>query len=189
MPHLRHTPAAHLLSFFSADWTCEFKLSQIVPCSQHLSSSRTGPNIQHQNFLFAQLGHLSSQTVGLNIASAIENNSSSLNLHGLRPNRKYSRSQQKYQIHMRKYPGDKRVLLFLPCCDLQIYASGQPQKLTATNQNSTFSTFLSLSCRTPNNLLKRKKLISSSLYTSGKLPTSPKTWPTSRSALVNVGST
>ena len=43
--------------------------------------------------------------------------------------------------------------------------------------------------RTPNRRRSRKKLISTSVYTSGRAPTSPSTWPTSRSARVNVGST
>lgn len=43
--------------------------------------------------------------------------------------------------------------------------------------------------RTPSRRLSRKKLISTSVNTSGRAPTSPKTWPTSLSALVRVGST
>ena len=43
--------------------------------------------------------------------------------------------------------------------------------------------------RTPSRRRSRKKLISTSVYTSGSAPTSPSTWPTSRSARVNVGST
>lgn len=43
--------------------------------------------------------------------------------------------------------------------------------------------------RTPSSRRNRKKLISSSVKTSGSSPTSPRTCPTSLSALVNVGST
>mmetsp|Transcript_7218 Transcript_7218/g.21664 ORF Transcript_7218/g.21664 Transcript_7218/m.21664 type:complete len:201 (+) Transcript_7218:228-830(+) len=42
---------------------------------------------------------------------------------------------------------------------------------------------------TPRSLLRRKKLISISMKTSGSFPTSPSTCPTSLSALVRVGST
>jgi hypothetical protein len=43
--------------------------------------------------------------------------------------------------------------------------------------------------RTPSSRRSRKKLISSSVKTSGSAPTSPSTCPTSRSARVSVGST
>ena len=43
--------------------------------------------------------------------------------------------------------------------------------------------------RTPNSRRRRKKLISSSVYTSGSSPTWPSTCPTSLSARVSVGST
>ena len=43
--------------------------------------------------------------------------------------------------------------------------------------------------RTPSRRRSRKKLISSSVYTSGSAPTSPSTCPTSLSARVSVGST
>ena len=47
-----------------------------------------------------------------------------------------------------------------------------------------------LTCvRTPKSRLSRKKLTSSSVKTSGRASTSPKTCPTSLSALVKVGST
>ena len=43
--------------------------------------------------------------------------------------------------------------------------------------------------RTPSRRRSKKKLISSSVYTSGRAPTSPSTCPTSLSARVSVGST
>mmetsp|Transcript_12141 Transcript_12141/g.31116 ORF Transcript_12141/g.31116 Transcript_12141/m.31116 type:complete len:354 (+) Transcript_12141:170-1231(+) len=54
---------------------------------------------------------------------------------------------------------------------------------------ATLPCFSPLCVRTPSRRRSRKKLISSSVYTSGSAPTSPSTCPTSLSARVRVGST
>mmetsp|Transcript_236 Transcript_236/g.919 ORF Transcript_236/g.919 Transcript_236/m.919 type:complete len:354 (+) Transcript_236:200-1261(+) len=67
-----------------------------------------------------------------------------------------------------------------------------PMFSISTSALDNFATLpcFSLPCvRTPSSRRSRKKLTSSSVNTLGSLPTSPSTWPTSRSARVSVGST
>mmetsp|Transcript_13089 Transcript_13089/g.31742 ORF Transcript_13089/g.31742 Transcript_13089/m.31742 type:complete len:363 (+) Transcript_13089:311-1399(+) len=67
-----------------------------------------------------------------------------------------------------------------------------PMFSISTSPLDSFATLpcFSLPCvRTPSNRRSKKKFTSSSVKTCGSLPTSPSTWPTSRSARVSVGST